>query len=89
MRRLPEKRQTKLKKFLTLFNQAWVADHDYILDLQDVPEEIHDMAKYLQGPLMDEEFRRLLEVEDELDNIFDQKDAALLKAQEEKVQAEK
>ena len=89
VRRLPEKRRTKLERFLTLFNQAWVADHDYILDLRDVPEEFSDMAKHLQGPVMDNEFRRLLEVEEEIDLIFDQKDAKLQRAVKEKEQAQR
>ncbi len=57
VRRLPEQRRTRLEKFLTLFNQAWVADKNYILELQNIPEEFEDIAKYLEGPAMDAGFR--------------------------------
>ena len=69
VRRLPKQRQSRLEQFLVFFNQAWVsADKNYIIDLQDVPEEYADMATYLQTPAMDAEFRRRLEVEDEIDS---------------------
>ncbi|OQX73237.1 MAG: hypothetical protein B6D61_12715 [Bacteroidetes bacterium 4484_249] len=83
VRRLPEQRRTRLEKFLTLFNQAWVADKNYILDLQDIPEEFKDVAKYLEGPAMDEKFRRQLEAEEEIDKIFDIQEAKFLKQIEE------
>jgi hypothetical protein len=62
--RLPEKQKTRLEKFLLLFNQAWSTDRGYILDLPTVPEEFADIAQYLQGPLMDEDFRRHLVAEE-------------------------
>lgn len=62
-----------------MFNQAWCTEEGYIIDLQDIPEEFSDMAKYLQGPLMDEEFRRKLEAEEEIDTIFDEQEARFLK----------
>ena len=71
VRRLPEERQSRLEKFMMLFNQAWIAENNYLLDLQDVPEEFHDIAKYLQGPVLDETFRRQLMIEDEIDEAFD------------------
>jgi hypothetical protein len=79
IRRLPEKRQTLLEKFLVLFNQAWCTDHKFILDLQNIPEEFKDIAKYLQGPVMDNKFRRQLEAEEQLDTIFDGQEAKYLK----------
>jgi hypothetical protein len=79
IRRLPEQRRTRLENFLVLFNQAWCTEEAYILDLQDIPEEFSEMAKYLQGPLMDEEFRRKLEAEEEIDIIFDEQEAKYLK----------
>jgi hypothetical protein len=79
IRRLPEKRQTLLEKFLVLFNQAWCTDHKFILDLQKIPEEFKDIAKYLQGPVMDDKFRRQLEAEEEIDTIFDGQEAKYLK----------
>ena len=79
LRRLPELRQTRLEQFLSLFNQAWITSDKYILDLQDISEEFQDMAKYLQGPTMDDNFRRQLEAEEELDTIFDEQEAKYLK----------
>ncbi|MCX6278529.1 MAG: hypothetical protein NT004_10570 [Bacteroidetes bacterium] len=79
IRRLPEKRQTLLEKFLVLFNQAWCTDHKFILDLQNIPEEFKDVAKYLQGPVMDDKFRRQLEAEEQIDAIFDGQEAKYLK----------
>jgi hypothetical protein len=79
IRRLPEQRRTQLENFLVLFNQAWCTEEGYIIDLQDIPEEFSDMAKYLQGPLMDEEFRRKLEAEEEIDTIFDEQESRFLK----------
>jgi hypothetical protein len=93
IRRLPEKRWTRLEKFLVLFNQAWCTDEGYIIDLQEVPKEFLDMANYLQGPLMDETFRRNLEAEEQLDYIFGQQEAKFLKkiseAEKAKQEAEK
>jgi hypothetical protein len=79
VRRLPDQRKTRLENFLVLFNQAWCAEDNYIIDLQDVPDEFKDIANYLQGPLLDDEFRRNLEVEDEIDTIFDEQEAKYLK----------
>lgn len=79
VRRLPEKRQTLLEKFFVLFNQAWCTENNFIIDLQNIPEEFKDVAKYLQGPVMDENFRRQLEAEEQLDTIFDAQEAKYLK----------
>jgi len=76
---LPEKRRTLLEKFLVLFNQAWCTEEGYILDLQEVPKEFVDIANYLQSPLLDENFRRNLEAEEQLDYIFGQQEARFLK----------
>jgi len=78
IRRLPDKRQSKLEKFLVFFNQTWITEHKYILDLHDVPAEFEDIAQYLQAPVMDEEFRRQLEAEEEIDTIFDNQEAKYL-----------
>ncbi|ACF14619.1 hypothetical protein Ctha_2168 [Chloroherpeton thalassium ATCC 35110] len=96
VRRLPEKRRTRLERFLTLFNQKWVTEDGYILDLRETPEEFADMAEYLRSPLMDDEFRRNLRVEEEIDFIFDEQEAKYLKkiaeaekkAEEERMQKE-
>ncbi|MEA3444446.1 MAG: hypothetical protein U9R19_06925 [Bacteroidota bacterium] len=83
VRRLPEKRRTRLEKFLTLFNQAWISEENYILDLQDVPDEFKEIAKYLQRPVMDDGFRRQLETEEEIDTLFDEQEVKFLKKIEE------
>ncbi|MDD3686800.1 MAG: hypothetical protein PHE56_08545 [Bacteroidales bacterium] len=83
VKRLPENRKTRLEKFFTLFNQAWCVDSGYVIDLQDVPEEFGDVAKYLQAPLEDEKFRRYMLVEDELDYVFDQQEKKYKKQLEE------
>jgi len=89
VRRLPEERRTKLEKFMILFNQAWITENKYIIDLQDVPIEFEDIVKYLQGPVMDSDFRRQLEAEEEIDNIFDQQEAKYLKQIKEAKEKEK
>jgi hypothetical protein len=83
VRRLPENRISKLEQFLTLFNQAWITDQRYILDLHDVPEEFEEIARYLQTPVMEDSFRRQLEAEEEIDMIFDQQENKYLKQIEE------
>lgn len=90
VRRLPEKRRTRLENFLVLFNQAWCTEEEFIIDLQDVPAEFSDVAKYLQVPVMDDNFRRQLEAEEEIDFIFDQQESKYLKLiEEERKQKEK
>ena len=79
VRRLPKERRSRLENFLALFNQAWVTDKKYILDLQNITEDFEDIAKYLQIPVMNEEFRRQLEAEEEIDTIFDRQETKFLK----------
>jgi len=91
VRRLPEKRRTKLEQFLTLFNQNWTSlEADYILDLEETPNDFSDIVEYLRGPVMDEEFRRNLAAEEELDLIFDEQEAKYMQQiAEEKKRREK
>lgn len=70
VRRLPEQRRSRIEQFLTLFNQAWVMESKYIIDLKEVPEEFGDIAAYLQRPLQEEEIRAKLRAEEELETIF-------------------
>lgn len=77
VRRLPERRRSRLEQLLTLFNQAWCTGHEFILDLQEVPEEFEEMAMYLQGPLIDEQSRRNLAFEEEIRGILDSRDELL------------
>jgi len=83
VRRIPEKRRTRLEKFLVFFNQAWCTENGFIIDLQEVPREFTDIAHYLQGPVMDETFRRNLVAEDQLDQIFEQQEKKYLRKIEE------
>jgi hypothetical protein len=78
VRRLPEKRRTRLERFLMFFNQRWVSDSGFILELPEIPAGFSDMAKYLQVPLLDDEFRRQLRAEQEIDLIFDQQEHKFL-----------
>lgn len=75
VRRLPEKRQSMLEKFLVLFDQQSCTGEGYLLELPSVPEEFADIATYLQAPVMDDHFRRHLQAEEELDTIFDAQEA--------------
>ena len=75
VRRLPEVRRSRIERFMTLFNQAWVAEDHFILDLAEVPEEFRDIAEYLQRPLQEEEILSRLRAEEELDILFAQQEA--------------
>ncbi len=83
VRRIPEKRRTRLEKFLVFFNQAWCTENGFIIDLQEVPREFTDIARYLQGPVKDESFRRNLIAEDQLDLIFELQEKKFLRKIEE------
>ena len=72
---LPKQRRSRIEQFLTLFNQAWVMEEKYILDLQEVPEGFEDIAEYLQRPLQEEEIRAKLRAEEEVEAIFAQQEA--------------
>jgi septum formation inhibitor MinC len=96
VRRLPPERQSRIEKFMTLFNQHWVQEHNFILDLEEVPEEFKDVAEYLRRPLQDEDQRNKLMAEEELEQLFgiqEAEKAALLnmieeaKAREEEAKA--
>ncbi|MDF1550348.1 MAG: hypothetical protein P1P88_21160, partial [Bacteroidales bacterium] len=89
VRRLPDERKSRLEQFMVLFNQAWCTEYKYILDLHDIPKEFEEMARHLQKPVMDEDFRRQLEGEEEIDEIFDKQEAKYLKQIEEAKQKEK
>ena len=67
--------RSRIEQFLTLFNQAWVMEQKYILDLQEVPEGFEDIAEYLQRPLQEEEIRAKLRAEEEVEAMFAQQEA--------------
>ncbi len=89
VKRLPEKRKSKLEKLLILFNQAWCTNDRSIIDLQEVPEEISDIAKHLESAVFDDDFRRQLKAEEEIDQIFDEQELKYIKQIEEAKQKEK
>jgi len=77
VRRLPEQRRTRIERFLSLFNQAWVKEENYILDLEDVPEEFKDLAEYLARPLLNTEMRLQLQAEQEVDFLMSGQEARI------------
>ncbi len=70
VRRLPKERQTKIEQFMMLFNQAWVEEEQFVLNLEEVPEVFRDIAEYLQKPLQEDDLRKRLEAEQEMEYIF-------------------
>jgi len=82
VRRLPQKRMSKIEKFMTLFNQAWVKEEAYILDLEEVPEEYADIAKYLNSLLQDEDVKKKLLIEQELEDLFAMQEATKAKLED-------
>lgn len=83
VRRLPSKRQTRIEKFMTLFNQTWISEEKYILNLEEVPEEFKDIAEYLQQPLNDKVIINQLMAESEVETMFAIQEAQLEKAMQE------
>lgn len=77
IRRLAKERQSRLEQFLTIFNQSWATSDKYILNIPDIPEEFHEIIQYLTGPAEDEDFRRRLQAEEEIDEIFRNQEAQL------------
>ena len=88
VRRLPEVRRSKLEQFMELFNQAKIAELPYFLNLDHVADEFSDIARYMHGPVADDDFRRQLEAEAELDNLFDEQEAKYLQQLRESRQRE-
>ncbi|NJL75049.1 MAG: hypothetical protein HC892_08445 [Saprospiraceae bacterium] len=82
VRRLSEKRLSRLEQFLMLFDQAHVTSERFILDLGEVPKDFQDIANYLEEPLKDENFRRNLKAEQEIDEIFSHQEAELARKDE-------
>ncbi len=75
VRRLPEERRSRIEQFMTLFNQAWIAEEKFILNLEEVPEEFEEIAEYLRRPLMEEKVRARLRAEEEIEQIFAHQEA--------------
>ena len=87
VRRLPPERRTRLERFMALFNQAQIAEENYILDLDDVPKGFADVAKRLARPLLDEQARRNLDAESEVEMLFANQEAQLASARQQTEQA--
>ncbi len=88
VRRLPPQRRSRIERFMTLFNQAWVREANYILDLEEVPEEFKDIAEYLQAPLLNEEMRRKLQTEQEMEDYLVDQETRIKLLEEQKEIAE-
>jgi hypothetical protein len=84
VKRLPEQRRSRIEQFLTLFNQAWVMEHKYIIDLKEVPEEFQDIADYLRRPLLDEDLLAQLLVEEEVETLLALQESERIELQETK-----
>ncbi len=84
VRRLPEDRRTRIERFMTLFNQRWVEeDESYIIDLEEVPEGFEDIADYLGNSLKNDELKKNLIAEREIEDLFAITEAKFLQKEEE------
>jgi len=88
IRNLPIERRTRLEKFMSLFNQAWVAETNYILDLEEVPEEFNEIVDYMHSALADEQFVTNMQGEWEMKDYQTRLEAAIETAEEAKSSAE-
>ncbi len=73
LKRLPKKRLTDIEKLLSIFDQDFAdQEHKYIMNKDDsaIPKEFLDMVKHLQKPLKDLDYKRKLELEQDLDNLL-------------------
>lgn len=84
VRRLPKDRRTRIERFMTLFNQRWVEeDESYIIDLEEVPEGFEDIADYLGNSLKNDELKKNLIAEREIEDLFAITEAKFLQKEEE------
>ena len=88
IRNLPPERRTRLEKFMSLFNQAWVAETNYILNLEEVPEEFTEIADYMHSALADEQFVTNMQGEWEMKDYQTRLETAIITAEEAKERAE-
>ncbi len=88
IRNLPIERRTRLEKFMSLFNQAWVAETNYILNLEEVPEEFNEIVDYMHSALADEQFVTNMQGEWEMKDYQTRLEAAIETAEEAKSSAE-
>ncbi|MFK7971724.1 MAG: hypothetical protein AB8F95_15260 [Bacteroidia bacterium] len=88
IRRLPEERQTRLEHFLQLFDQSRVTDQNFILEMDDIPPDFHDIASRLSEPLKDDDMVNHFTVEQEMElcfRILDAEKARLIREREEAI----
>ncbi len=84
VRRLPKDRRTRIERFMTLFNQRWVEeDESYIIDLEEVPVGFEDIADYLGNSLKNDELKKNLMAEREIEDLFAITEAKFLQKEEE------
>ena len=82
VRRLSQDRLSRLEQFLMLFDQAHITSERFVLELEEIPKDFQDIANYLEEPLKDEDFRRKLKAEQEIDEIFSHQEAELARKDE-------
>jgi hypothetical protein len=73
VKRVPPEPKTLIEQFLSLFDQSNVTpEKRYILEVDEtkIPNPFMDMVTHLKKPLLDKEYQRKLELEQELDNIL-------------------
>jgi U3 small nucleolar RNA-associated protein 14 len=76
---LPEKPASLLEKLFMLFAPRDYKNNAFVFNLPEVPEEFQDVARYLQRPVMDIDFHRMLLAEIEVDLMFDEQEMRHLK----------
>ncbi|MFK7969771.1 MAG: hypothetical protein AB8F95_05355 [Bacteroidia bacterium] len=87
IRRLPEKRRSRLEHFLQLFDQSRTTDKNFILELDEIPQDFHDIASYLSEPLNDKAMINDFTVEEEMEMYFRIADAEKARLMKEHAEA--
>ncbi|MBU0763509.1 MAG: hypothetical protein KJ607_01600 [Bacteroidetes bacterium] len=79
--RLRKERKTRLEKLLSLFDQSKITDDKYVLDVE-IDSEFFYIAEHLQKVVMDDEFRRKLELQEYVDIKFGKVERELVSAKD-------
>ncbi|PIP54106.1 MAG: hypothetical protein COX07_07100 [Bacteroidetes bacterium CG23_combo_of_CG06-09_8_20_14_all_32_9] len=87
--RLRKERKTRLEKLLNLFDQSRITDDKYVLDVENIDIEFFDIAEHLQKVIMDDEFRRKLELQEYVDIKFGKVEKELIDAKDKIKEKEK
>ncbi len=77
--RLPERPESLIEKLFMLFSPRDYKNNAFLINMPEVPEEFEDVARYLQRPVMDLDFHRMLLAEIEVDLMFDEQEMRHLK----------